>query len=167
MMVSQYSCSVDAEVPKIKKNMQWLGIFAVLFSLGFVILSVFYSWYFMIAFAFFFAGGAVNLHFYNATKKEFLYELSETRLTIVGKDVVNRQKRLASILLKDVTEFKILTDTCDGLDGLYCSNAYDEGVYALTFKSDGKCKTIAFMPDEYMIALIKEDLLQSKKKQAP
>ena len=163
MMVAQYSCSVDVEVPKNKKIMQWAGIFAILFSLGFVMLSVFYSWYFMIAFAFFFAGGVVNLHFYNDVKKEYLYELSETRLTIVGKDVVNRQKRLASILLKDVTEFGIMTDTSDILDGLYCQNAYDAGVYSLTFNSEGVKKTVAFMPDDYMIALLDEHLsLQNK-----
>lgn len=69
MMVAQYSCSVDVEVPKNKKIMQWAGIFAILFSLGFIMLSVFYSWYFMIAFAFFFAGGVVNLHFYNDVKR--------------------------------------------------------------------------------------------------
>lgn len=72
MMVAQYSCSVDVEVPKNKKIMQWAGIFAILFSLGFVMLSVFYSWYFMIAFAFFFAGGVVNLHFYNDVKGVFV-----------------------------------------------------------------------------------------------
>ncbi|UKI21476.1 MAG: hypothetical protein L6V83_00290 [Christensenella sp.] len=92
-----------------------------------------------------------------------MYELSETRLTIVGKDVVNRQKRLASILLKDVTEFGIMTDTSDRLDGLYCQNAYDAGVYSLTFNSEGVKKTVAIMPDDYMIALLDEHLsLQNK-----
>lgn len=156
-MVQQYSCTVDAEVKKSKKALQWAGIFAILFSLGFVIFSIFFSWYFMIAFAFFFVGGIVNIHFYNNVKKEYLYELSETRLTIVGKDVVNRQKRLATVLLKDVIEFKILSDTSDNLDGLFCSNAYDAGVYSLSFNSESGVKTFAFMPDDYMIALLKEE----------
>ena len=99
--------------------------------------------------------------FLQATQKEYLYELSSTRLTIVGKDAVNRQKRLASILLCDVTSFEIMTDTADEFDALYCNNAYDMGVYAITFKSDGKYKKIALMPDEYMVALI-NDLLKRK-----
>lgn len=161
MMVERYSCTVDSDAPKRKRPLQWTGIFCVLFSLGFIMLSVFYSWFFMIAFAVFFALGAVCIHFYNATQKEYLYELLSTRLTIVGKDTVNRQKRLASILLCDVTSFEIMTDTADEFDALYCNNAYDMGVYAITFKSDGKYKKIALMPDDYMVALI-NDLLKGK-----
>ena len=71
-MVDNYSQSVEVDVTHHAKRLQWTGIFLVLFSLGFVVTSIFYSWYFMIAFGVFFAAGIVCIHIYNQTAKEYI-----------------------------------------------------------------------------------------------
>lgn len=91
-MVQQYSCTVDAEVKKSKKALQWAGIFAILFSLGFVIFSIFFSWYFMIAFAFFFVGGVVNLHFYNNVKRNICTSCPRVDLQLSAKTLSTAKK---------------------------------------------------------------------------
>lgn len=162
-MVDNYSQSVEIEVSSRAKRLQMAGIALVLFSLGFVLVSVFYNWFFMFGFAVFCAAGIVCMHFYNKTAKEYIYEVNPNRLVIVKKDVMNKQTRVLSLLLKDVTDFCIMNDICndidDGGDFLFCNKAYDMGVYQIVFKTDGgDSKRVLFVPDEYMIALIQENL---------
>ena len=45
-MTDQYVQSIDVEVGKAAKYMQWAGIVLILASLGFILLSAFYSWWF-------------------------------------------------------------------------------------------------------------------------
>ncbi len=161
-MTQNYNQSVDVQISSSERSKQWIGIFSILFSLGFVMVSIFYSWYFMIGFALAFAFGAFNLHVYNKTAKEYLYEFSLDRLTIVKKDVVNRQYRALSLLIKDITDFDIMTDMCEDEDAcLYCSKAYDRGVYQITYRYQGSLRKALFAPDEYLIALIKEAIKEN------
>ena len=91
-MTDQYVQSIDVEVGKAAKYMQWAGIALILASLGFILLSAFYSWWFAFGFVALMAVGGVFLHFYNKTAKEYTYEFSRSRLRIIAKDVVNRQR---------------------------------------------------------------------------
>lgn len=185
-MVDNYSQSVEVDVSHHAKRLQWTGMFLVLFSLGFVVTSIFYSWYFMIAFGVFFAGGIVCIHVYNQTAKEFIYEVGPTRLVIVKKDVVNKQSVMLSLLFKDVTSFGIMDDLfhekvegedivcCNSLvdvidysktfDILFCNKACDMGVYQIVFlpEDTGIGQKVLFAPDEYMVALINENIKSAK-----
>lgn len=187
-MVDNYSQSVEVDVTHHAKRLQWTGIFLVLFSLGFVVTSIFYSWYFMIAFGVFFVAGIVCIHIYNQTAKEYIYEVSPTRLVIVKKDVVNKQSVVLSLLFKDVTSFGIMDDMyhdkvegedvicCNSkvdvidysktFDILFCNKAYDMGVYQIVFMPEdtGISQKVLFAPDEYMVALINEHIKSAKAK---
>lgn len=163
-MVEQYVQELDVQVSAKHKRMQWAGIFLVLFSLGFLMLAIFLSWFFLIGFALIFAVGIEFIHIYNNVKKEYVYEFNPKRLTIVGKDVVNRQKRLLTLLFKDVESFEIMQDEYDEkCDLLYCQNAYDKGVWQIVFTLDGVKRRLLFAPDEYMVALIRETMQQNNK----
>lgn len=166
-MVDNYTQAVEVTVGSKAKALQWSGIFFVLFSFGFIAVSAFYSWYFMFAFAVFFAVGIVNIHFYNRVAKEFFYEFSPTRFTVVKKDVVNKQTTVLSLLLKDAISFGIMTDMFDegkGKDMLCCDKAYDRGVYQITFGlKDGTTRKVLFAPDDYMVALLNEALVNCNK----
>lgn len=180
-MVDNYSQAVEIEVSHHSKRLQMTGIFLVLFSLGFVMTSIFYNWLFMIAFAVFFVAGIICIHIFNQTAKEYIYEVNPTRLIIVKKDVVNKQTVVLSLLFKDVTEFCIMNDLyndrkvkgedvvccndgCDVIDYnktfdiLFCNKAYDMGVYQIVFcpEDTGISQKVLFAPDEYMVALINE-----------
>lgn len=163
-MVEQYSQELEVEVKPQAKHKQLAGIFSVLFSMGFLVLSIFYSWWFMFGFAVIFAIGIVFIHSYNKTAREYTYELNRSSLTIVYKDVVNRQKRLLTLQLKDVESFEIMQDTyLEGSDILCCGNAYDNGVWQLVFSIDGKARRLLFAPDEYMCILLDEILKEKEK----
>ncbi len=156
-MTEQYTQTVDVDIPRFVKRYQFCGILFILFSLGFVMVAIFLSWYALIGFALFFAIGAVNLHIYNSAAKEYIYEVSTERLVIAKKDVLNKTKRIANILFKDVNGFSSLEDMyCEDTDILACSDPYSEGVYALSFCIDNK--RLLFAPDEYMTELIKQNL---------
>lgn len=185
-MVDNYSQSVEIDVTRRSKRMQWTGMFLVLFSFGFVVAAIFYNWLFMIVFVVFFAAGIVFIHIYNQTAKEYVYEVSPTRLVIVKKDVVNKQTVVLSLLFKDVTGFGIMTDIYhDKVEGedavcanehhdsidysktfdiLLCNKAYDMGVYQIVFmpKDTGISQKVLFAPDEYMVALINENIKNAK-----
>lgn len=165
-MTQNYCQAVEVEVSSKSRRMQWTGIFGILFALGFVMVSIFYSWFFMIAFAVAFVFGALNLHFYNKTAKEYMYEFTDTRINFVKKDIVNRQYRVLSLLLKDIVDFSLMQDMYDeenNTNHMYCSKAYDRGVYQIVFDFDGTRQIALFAPDDYMIALINEALKESTK----
>ncbi len=156
-MSDTYVQSIDVEVSKNAKSMQWAGICLVLASFGFVFLSAFYSWWFMFAFGAIFASGGVCLHFYNKTAKEYTYEFSKSRLRVVAKDVVNRQRIYLDLMWNDAQSFEIMQDTYDKKTDLLCaSKAYEDGIWQIKFTADGIDRSLLFKPDEYMIALIKQ-----------
>lgn len=129
----------------------------ILASLGFVLISAFYSWYFMFGFAALLASGAVCIHFYNKTAKEYTYEFSPSRLKIIEKDVVNRQRVYLDLLWKDVCNFEIMNDVYDEKSDLLCaSKAYESGVWQIVFKVENEKKRLLFAPDDYLVLLIKE-----------
>ena len=70
-MTDQYVQSIDVEVGKAAKYMQWAGIALILASLGFILLSAFYSWWFTFGFVALMTAGGVLLHFYTKTAKEY------------------------------------------------------------------------------------------------
>lgn len=156
-MTDQYIQSIDVEVGKTAKYMQWAGIALILASLGFILLSAFYNWWFVFGFAVLLAGGGVLLHFYNKTAKEYTYEFSRSRLRIIAKDVVNRQRVYLDLLWKDAKSFGIMTDMYDAKRDLLCANkSYEKGVCQIVFRADNQTRRLLFVPDEYMSALISE-----------
>lgn len=158
-MTDQYIQSIDVEVRKKSKSMQWAGIGCILASLGFVLLSAFYSWWFMFGFALLAGCGGILLHFYNKTVKEYSYEFSKTRLRIISKDVVNRQRVYLDLLFKDAKRFEIMTDMYNEKSDLLCAdNAFDRGVWQIVFEVDNQTRRLLFAPDEYMVALIDETI---------
>ncbi len=160
-MTEQYVQSIDVEVSQSAKSMQWTGIALILASMGFVLLSAFYNWWFMVGFVAVLAAGGVLLHFYNKTPKEYAYEFSPSRLRIISKDVVNRQRVYLDLLFKDVVGFEIMQDVYDEKRDLLCaSKAYENGVWQIRFKLENDNKRLLFAPDEYMIALINEAMAQ-------
>ena len=108
--------------------------------------------------------GGVLLHFYNKTAKEYTYEFSRSRLRIIAKDVVNRQRVYLDLLWKDVKSFDIMTGAYDEKRDLLCANkSYDVGVCQIVFRADNQTRRLLFMPDEYMSALVKETLKEQSK----
>lgn len=95
---------------------------AYIASLGFILLSAFYSWWFTFGFVALMTAGGVLLHFYNKTAKEYTYEFSRSRLRIIAKDVVNRQRVYLDLLWKDVKSFEIMTGAYDEKRDLLCAN---------------------------------------------
>lgn len=158
-MTDHYVQSIDVEVGKAAKYMQWAGIVLILASLGFILLSAFYSWWFTFGFVALMTAGGVLLHFYNKTAKEYTYEFSRSRLRIIAKDVVNRQRVYLDLLWKDVKSFEIMTGAYDEKRDLLCANkSYDVGVCQIVFRADNQTRRLLFVPDEYMSALVKETL---------
>lgn len=157
---------MDVAVSGKAKLSQWLGIAAILLSLGFVILSAFINWYLMFGFGAFMAIGAIEIHIYNLVAKEYIYDFSPKRLVIAKKDVVNRTRRVLSLLFEDALDFSPLEGLSEDSDIICCGDIGEQGVCELTFSAGGEIKRLIFKPDEYMTELIANKLKETKKKTA-
>ena len=157
-MTGQYTQTVEVVVDGKAKATQWIGIAAILLSLGFIILAAFVNWYLMFGFAAFLLIGIVQIHRYNLVAREYIYSYSDTRLVIAKKDVVNRTRRVLAVLFKDVTSFAPLEGLSEDGDLVCCKNTGDMGVYELNFKAGDEVCRLLFAPDEYMTELIKHRL---------
>ncbi len=153
-MTEQYTQTVDAAVSGRSKATQWMGIASLLLALGFVILAAFVNWYLMFCFGAFAAIGVIETHRYNLTAKEYIYSFSPKRLVIAKRDVVNRTRRVLSVLFEDAASFKKLESICEDGDIVCCPNVGDEGVCELTFNDEKGERRLLFKPDEYMFELI-------------
>ena len=157
-MTEHYSQTVEMEVLPKTKAMQWIGIGLVLFSMGFLMLTIFYKWYFVFAFIIILVIGIVYIHFYNVTAKEYIYEFSPKRLTIAKKDLVGRTRRLISLVFDDVESCSLLEGLGEEGDIIACKSVHDCGVYQITYVCNNKRQRLLFAPDTYMLALLKEIL---------
>ena len=162
-MTEQYSQNIDVAVSRRAKATQYIGIAAVLLSVGFIFAAAFYNWYLMFAFAAFLAIGAIEIHVYNATPREYIYDFSPKRLVVAKKDVVNRTRRILSVLYEDVASFAPLEGLSEESDLVCCSSAGEEGVYELNFKAGDSMRRLVFKPDEYLTQLIKSALASANK----
>lgn len=161
-MTQQYSQTSEATVSSKTKAMQWIGIAAILFSMGFLMLAIFLKWYFAFAFVVIFIVGCVYLHFYNNSAKEYIYEFSPSRLTVAKKDLLGRTRRMVSLMLSDVEEFGLMQGVSDDTDVICCDRTYEKGVYQIIYRDEVKTRRLLFAPDTYMTALIREVLGDSK-----
>lgn len=153
-MTEQYTQTVEVSVPPRVKARQWIGIFAVLFSLGFLMLTIFLKWYFVFGFLVIFAAGAVYLHLYNTAAKEYTYDFSTQRLVITKKDLLGKQSRILCLIYEDVQSFGIMEGIADDEDTAACNAVNEMGVYQMIYGEDGKIRRLLFEPDDYMIALL-------------
>lgn len=157
-MTERYSQTVEMTVSSKTKAMQWIGIASILFALGFLMLTIFLKWYFVFGFLAIFAIGAVYLHIYNASAKEYIYEFSPDRLKIAKKDLMGRTRLLLTLMLDDATGCGIMEGLTEDGDVVACASSHEAGVYQLIYKEQDKLKRLLFAPDTYMTALLKETL---------
>jgi len=157
-MTEQYSQTVEVAVTSKTKAMQWIGIAAVLFSLGFLMLTIFLKWYFVFVFIVILAIGIVYLHFYNKTAKEFIYDYSPVRLVIAKKDLMGKTSRILSLLFDDAISCEIMDGAADDDDVMACGAVHERGIYQIVYSEGEKTRRLLFAPDDYMLALLKEAL---------
>lgn len=160
-MTEQYSQSVEVAVSGKLKAMQWCGIASLLLSVGFAVTAGFVSLYMLFGFGLFLLIAIFDLHFYNAEAKEYIYSFNPTRLVVAKKDIVNRTRRVMSVLFEDVTSFAPLEGMSDDGDIICCGNVSDIGVHELNFKAGDEVCRLLFAPDEYMSELIKNRLAKA------
>jgi len=154
-MTDRYSQTVDVEVKNAQIKYQILGISSILIGLGAIVLSVFISYYFMFGLAVFGILGIVFIHEYNGYPKEFTYELSLESFVVIKKDLVNRQKRILYLLLKDIEIISVLDGLFDDTDLVACSKN-SKNMYQIIYNENDQHKRLIISPDEYMIALLNE-----------
>ena len=157
-MTERYSQSVEVEVSSKTKAMQWIGIAAILLSLGFLMMAIFFKWYFVFPFLAILAVGCVYLHFYNTSAKEYTYEFSPKCLVVAKKDLLSKQRRMLVLMFDDVTEFALMDGLADDSDVTACGATHERGVYQLIYKDGENTRRLLFAPDDYMTALIAETL---------
>ena len=157
-MTEQYSQTAEVAITSKTKAKQWIGIGLVLFSLGFLMLTIFLKWYFVFAFAVILTVGIIYIHIYNNTAKEYIYDFSPKRLVIAKKDVIGRTRRILSLLYDDVVDCKLMEELATEGDIVACGATYEQGVYQIAYKEGEIMRRLLFAPDTYMMALLKETL---------
>lgn len=155
-MTDRYTQTIECTIKKDNIQKQILCIVCFLMGISLLAVAVVINLFVLIPAVVLLVGGGVFLHFYNNTPKAFTYDFSGQSLVIVKKDVINRTKRVLTLLFEDIISFEIVYDIkeTDVLNA--CNDAGEIGVYQIIFKECDKQNTLYFKPDEYMIALINE-----------
>lgn len=163
-MTEHYSQTVDVQVSREARVKQMLGIAFALVSLGFIMLSAFLNWLYMIGFGIALIVGLVFIQLYNLTPKSYTYDFSIERLIIAKTSVINRTTRLVSIMFCDVKRFDLMSDLLSERDIVASNSVNERGVYELVYRAEnGENRRVLFAPDDYMIELIREILAEKAK----
>lgn len=160
-MTDNYSQSVEVQVKSRAK--QYLGIVAIFVAVGFLMMAIFLKWYYAFPCAAFLVFGAIYLHVFNKTPKEFYYDFSPVRLVIAKKDVMNKTARILSLLFEDVKSFCVMQGLREENDVVACDSTTLSGVYEIVYAEGDKERRLLFAPDEYLVCLIEEKLKSIKK----
>ncbi len=163
MMTDRYTQTIECEISREDRRKQLISILLFLVGLALIAVAGVVNWFILIPACVFWLGGGAFLHWFNMTPKEFIYDFSHERLVIARKDAVNRAKRVLTLSFDDVISFEILTDIADKYALIAVERIGDMGVYEIVYKEGDKVNKVCFKPDDYMIALINERLLECRK----
>ncbi len=183
-MTSRYNQEVEKKVTKMDKKMQIWGVVFVLLSFGFLVLSIFGNWLFLIPFLFFLATGIGCQQVYINTTTAYIYELSETHLIFAKKSIMNKTKTMAVIELEKIELLEVFSQNSSKNDIVATPSVQKYGVMAISAECDSILtsknkkqseinydfavdlakyenetkRQILFSPDTYMIALLQQKL---------
>lgn len=157
-MTEQYSQTVEVTVSSKTKATQWIGISAVLISLGFLMMAIFLAWYYVFVMLALLAIGIVYIHFYNSAPQEFTYDFNTQRLIVVKKDLMGKQRRILCLAFEDVVSFDIMEGLAEESDIVACNAVTDPFVRQILYKNGENTHRLLFAPDDYMLALMNERL---------
>lgn len=158
-MTYSYEQSIDIELPKTARIKQIVGVLLILFGLGFVLLASLYSYYFFIPVGVFVIAGALVTWNYNKTVLKYIYSYNGERIAFSTTNVVGKTERKLEILWADVDEYGDFLDLIDPRDFVMCANPRDYGVKTIEFHlENGEIHRVLFAPDDYMKALIDENV---------
>ncbi len=153
-MNQNYTQTLQVAITKNSKTKQYAGFALLLLSGVFLIVSVFVSWFCMIAFAISFVASMVLLQLYNDVAKEFVYDFSSERIVITKRTLINRYKRVIDISHKDV-EYMQKANNFHDKSIIACSANVDEA-FEIVFKSGDNTHSLFITPDDYILALLRQ-----------
>ncbi len=159
-MTDRYTQTIECEISREDRRKQIISILLFLIGVALIAIAGVISWFILIAACVVLAGGGFFLHLFNKTAKEFIYDFSYERLVFARKDAVNRTKRVLTLNFDDVVSFEILSGIVDNNILIATDDVGDMGVYQLEYKEGDSLKKLCFKPDDYMVAIIKERVLE-------
>lgn len=162
-MTEQYTQTVEVRTQNSDKAKLIAGILCMMFSLVFLIVAILKNYLFFIGFGVFIVIGFALVQIFESAPSEFIYSISPKNLVISKKNNAHNTKRKACISLENVERIELFTDIVDSGDLVCCENSSEKSVYALIYSDFDKDfevekhKRLLFCPDEYMLALLKEN----------
>lgn len=157
-MIEQYVQKLEVSPSLRARKTLFAGVIAILLSLGFVLLAAFLNLLYLIGFFALFISGVLLTQLYFNCAKQFEYDFNAKRLVISKTNMLNKQSRILQISHADVTDYRIFCDTVSESDFTACSDTQDNGVYAISFKLNGKASRLLFAPDDYLQLLLNRTL---------
>lgn len=157
-MTENYTQTVEVDLKKESRRKQITAFVLILISLALFAVAAVVNWFIVIASVIIGAAGVLYLHLFNETAKEYVYDLSATRLVVSKKDAVNRTRRILTLILEDVVFLGIMQDIPDKDDVCAVNDLGGKGVYQASYKEGSTVRNLYFEPDDYMIALLNDRL---------
>ncbi|MCQ2602821.1 MAG: hypothetical protein MJ193_02710 [Clostridia bacterium] len=157
-MTENYEQAVEVPISKQAKAYKMTAIVLYFMVLATVIVAVAVIFWVVIATAVMFILATVFMGLFNKTTKIYGYALNDTRIVIFAKDQLGKTKRIADILLEDVSEYQDFYGIVENDDLVYCGDTQAQGVKSLVFSLNGENKRMLFAPDEYFDELLNEYL---------
>jgi len=162
-MTDQYVQTVEVKTSAKMKACFIGGLLCLMSSLAFIIVAVLKNYWFFVGFGVLFVFGFILVQIFESAPSQFIYGLSQKRIVFSKRNNAHNAKRIVSVPFDKVKDFGKFCDLVAAEDITACENAGVVGVYAMTFLNDpGKIQRVLFSPDDYMLALLNENLKEEK-----
>lgn len=165
MMNSFYSQSVENPMPASARRKQILSLVMFVIAAGLILISFTVSYYALIAVGAVALAGAVFTSSYNKTIRKFTYDVGEAHLIFSSTNVLGKTQRSESIAFSQVTKFSYFSDIVEVGDLIMCPAPNAEDVCAISFNNDNGIQRVLFQPDDYLRALLAENLASVRLRQ--
>ncbi len=162
-MTEQYTQTVEVKTQNSDKTKLIAGIASMMLSLVFLIVAILKNHLFFIGFGVLIVLGFVLVQIFESAPSEFIYSISPKSLVVSKKNNAHNTKRKACISLEKIESIELFSDIATSGDLVCCENSSDMAVYAVIYSEYDKDfevekhKRLLFCPDEYMLALLKEN----------
>jgi hypothetical protein len=157
-MNDNYIQTVEISIKPKDRKKQIAGMTLCLLAMGFILLSAFYSLYFLIGLFLLLALGITLLQLFASCAKQYEYNYNTKRFIVSKTNNVNRKYRMLEIAREDISGFGLFKDIIEESDICVCDNPRADGVYFFKFKLKDAETRLLFTPDEYMLALITKEM---------
>ncbi|MDD4840002.1 MAG: hypothetical protein PHE93_04960 [Clostridia bacterium] len=164
MIAANYKQILTLKIGKRQRALQIASIALQVLSLGFIVIGIMINFYYYIGFLLMYGVGILVYQLYYMTAREYEYALTENQLIFVKKDIRLHAKTILTINFSEIQSMKTFSDIVKSGEIVVLDDVGRADAKEISYQNGREIGYVLFAPDEYMVALIEDRLIENKKK---